>query len=146
MPAGLKIQNRTNLVLFDASWTAGVDYDTELFEEQVEDADYDSDQSSTDTENLENEEMDNNELGDILEEQYIVQQAQEANENDEEYENNPGEVKEEGEEEPQEHEEVQDEPQAVDEGSDSNDDDYQEDIIEGEHQDNNNPGPRRLSR
>ena len=79
MPEGLKIQNRTNVVLFDASWTAGVDYDNDLFEEQVEDEDYDSDLVSTETENLENEEMDDNKLGDILEEQYIVQQVEEEN-------------------------------------------------------------------
>ena len=54
MSEGLDIQNRTNVVLSDAYWTAGVEYDNELFEEQVEDEDYDSDQSSTDTENLEN--------------------------------------------------------------------------------------------
>lgn len=52
MPAGLKIRNRTNALMFDASWTVGVDYDKELFEEQVEDADYESNESSTDTESL----------------------------------------------------------------------------------------------
>ena len=145
MPKGLKIQNRTNVVLFDASWTAGVDYDNDLFEEQVEDEDYDSDMSSTETENLESEEMDDNELGDILEEQYIVQKVAEENEH-EENEHEPREV--EHEEEIQQQEDAQDEDQEdiIEEEGEDNDEDYQEDTPEGEHQENAIPGPRRSGR
>eukprot|EP00957_Ditylum_brightwellii_P061531 4669037-Ditylum_brightwellii.AAC.1 len=31
MPKGLKIQNRTGVTLFNSSWTAGVDFDEEQF-------------------------------------------------------------------------------------------------------------------
>ena len=34
MPAGLKIENRANLILFDSSLIAGVDYDEEQFRNQ----------------------------------------------------------------------------------------------------------------
>ena len=34
MQKGLKIINRTNNVLFDTAWTAGVEYEEEVFDEQ----------------------------------------------------------------------------------------------------------------
>ena len=34
MPAGLKITNRAGVVLFDSAWSAGVDYDDELFDDE----------------------------------------------------------------------------------------------------------------
>ena len=50
MPSGLKISNRQDVTLFDTSWTAGVDYNEELFNEQEEDADYESDETSSSSE------------------------------------------------------------------------------------------------
>ena len=41
MPQGLKINTRSNVTLFDASWIAGVDYNKILFEEEEDDPDYD---------------------------------------------------------------------------------------------------------
>ena len=74
MPKGLKITNRANRVLFDAAWTAGVEY-----EETFDDEDYDDDEEEeSDGDEAENEEdeydeIDENEIADLLEE---------ANEND----------------------------------------------------------------
>ena len=94
MPKGLKIKNRENTPLFNASWTTGVEYDERLFDEQMENVDheennekynevmkddeYDEEKYSSEDSLYEKfDEMDQNQLGDILEEQYL------ANENDE---------------------------------------------------------------
>ena len=42
MPDGLKIENRTGIILYDSSWTAGVDYDPEAEDDNVDD-DYETD-------------------------------------------------------------------------------------------------------
>ena len=44
MPKGLKIKNRNNNILFDASLTAGVDYEKEQFEDEINDEDHSSDE------------------------------------------------------------------------------------------------------
>ena len=86
MPRGLKIKNRSNVITFDASWTAGVDYDEELFEDE-EDTDYDSSQSSEETSQGDDlDEMDNNELADVLEEQYVLEEDEDLDEEDEDLE------------------------------------------------------------
>jgi hypothetical protein len=75
MPVGLKITNRSNNVIFDSAWIAGVDYD----EEEFDDDEYDEDQDGNDVEeddedyNDDYDEMDTNELADILQEDPIVQ-------------------------------------------------------------------------
>ena len=38
----MKIENRANTILFDAAWTAGVQYDENLFDNDEEDPTYDS--------------------------------------------------------------------------------------------------------
>ena len=43
MPRGLKIHNRTDQVLFDSAWIAGVDYDEELFDDENFETNYESD-------------------------------------------------------------------------------------------------------
>jgi len=35
MPPSLKITNCTNQIIFDSSWTTGVDYDEEEFQEEL---------------------------------------------------------------------------------------------------------------
>jgi hypothetical protein len=37
IPKGLKIKNRSNVLLLDTAWTAGVEYDEEGFNEEVDD-------------------------------------------------------------------------------------------------------------
>ena len=88
MPQGLKISTRTNNILFDASWIAGVDYNKNLFDEQDNDLDYETENLSTATEqedvhdemDEEHDEMDENELADILEDQYNIISENENNE------------------------------------------------------------------
>ena len=89
MPSGFKIKDRIDAILFDASWTAGVEYDEELFDEQVEDDYYQSDESSTDTKESDFSAMDENVLADTLEDQYIVQNKEDdiTNNNKEHNEN-----------------------------------------------------------
>ena len=80
MPKGLKIENRTNTVLFDAAWTAGVKFDEKVFDEDKEDTDYESD-SSEESEEQEYDEMDENEVADIMEEQYVIQLKENEDQN-----------------------------------------------------------------
>ena len=88
MPKGIKIKNRNNNILFDSSLTAGVDYDEEQFDDEINDEDHDqpSDDEIEDDYQLTDEidEMDENELGDILEQQYVVQNEEEEPNIDEE--------------------------------------------------------------
>ena len=90
MPDGLKVKNRANAVIFDASLTARVDYNEELFdeeliEEQFKNPNYESskseeseDEISIDEESQEHDDMDDNELADVLEEQYVLQDQEEV--------------------------------------------------------------------
>jgi Ran GTPase-activating protein (RanGAP) involved in mRNA processing and transport len=66
MPAGLKITNRANHVIFDSAWIAGVDYDEDLFhdDDHNEEEDGDNNEDNEDEENY--DEMDENDLPDIL--------------------------------------------------------------------------------
>ena len=101
MPIGLKIKNRYNNILFDSSLAAGVDYSEQQFDDEIDDRDDeidDKDYSSDENEETDNDdqltddidEMDKNELGDILDQQYIesaeevVEDEQEIEESDEE--------------------------------------------------------------
>ena len=84
MPKGIKIKNRNNNILFDSSLTAGVDYDEAQFDEEINDKDYLLDES-TEIENEDQltddmDEMDDNELGDILEQQYVLNNQEETEE------------------------------------------------------------------
>ena len=85
MPQGLKIQTRTNVTLFDASWIAGVDYNQNFFEEEENDPDYEEETEQAESyDEIEEEnvdEMDENELADILDDQYNI-----ASDNEEETE------------------------------------------------------------
>ena len=71
MPKGLKIKNRNNNVLFDASLTAGLDYDGDQFEEEISDEDHllDEEEENENDHQLTDDidEIDENELGEILE-------------------------------------------------------------------------------
>jgi len=40
VPAGLKIKNRTGQIFYDSAWIAGVDYDAEAFEDDLDQEDY----------------------------------------------------------------------------------------------------------
>ena len=83
MPDGLKIKNRYNNILFDSSSTAGVEYDEQQFDDEINDDDYSSDENDEldNDDQLEDDidEMDENELGDILEQQYVIQEEDEEN-------------------------------------------------------------------
>jgi hypothetical protein len=78
MPRGLKITNRADHVIFNSAWIAGVDYDEELFDDDIDD-DYDKEENDEDNEN-ENEnndqydEMDENDMADILQQPNDVPQ------------------------------------------------------------------------
>jgi Ran GTPase-activating protein (RanGAP) involved in mRNA processing and transport len=66
MPAGLKITDRANHMIFDSAWIAGVDYDEDLFDDDDhnEEEDGDDNEDNEDEENY--DEMDENDLADIL--------------------------------------------------------------------------------
>ena len=100
-PEGLKIENRANTVLFDAAWTAGVEYDEDLFDNEEEDPEYDTDNededeldSTSNNEDDQYDDLDNNELLDILQEQYIIENEEdepvEAEDNEEEVDTEEG--------------------------------------------------------
>jgi len=72
MPSGLKITNRANHVLFDSTWTAGVEYQDDLFDdEDFQDETTSNTPSDDDSDGDEDpyDPMDANELADILQEQ-----------------------------------------------------------------------------
>jgi hypothetical protein len=48
MPRGLKITNRANQVILNSAWIAGVDYDEELFDDDIDD-DYDEEDNDEET-------------------------------------------------------------------------------------------------
>ena len=52
MPAGLKIKNRTGQVFYESEWIAGVDYDEEEFDDELDQDDYKDDDSDRDDDNL----------------------------------------------------------------------------------------------
>ena len=70
IPEGLKIKNRNNNILFDASLTAGVDYDKEQFDEEIDDKDHsldDEEENEYDdwlTDGI--DKIDENDIGEIL--------------------------------------------------------------------------------
>ena len=43
MPQGLKITNKSNNVIFNSSWIAGVDYDEEIFDDDKYEEENDTD-------------------------------------------------------------------------------------------------------
>jgi hypothetical protein len=67
MPAGLKITNRANRVIFDSAWIAGVDYDEDLFDDDHHNEEEDGDDNDDNDNNEEDEEdydkMDEKQLG-----------------------------------------------------------------------------------
>jgi hypothetical protein len=69
MPRGLKITNQANQVTFNSAWIAGVDYDEELFDDDIDD-DYDEEENEENENENENndhyDEMDENDMADIL--------------------------------------------------------------------------------
>jgi hypothetical protein len=50
MPRGLKTTNRANQVIFNSAWITGVDYDEELFDDDIDD-DYDEEDNDEENEN-----------------------------------------------------------------------------------------------
>jgi hypothetical protein len=81
MPKGLKITNRANQVIFNSAWIAEVDYDEELFDDDIDD-DYDEEENGEENENQnENDdqydEMDENDMADILQQPNDVPQETE---------------------------------------------------------------------
>jgi hypothetical protein len=81
MPRGLKITNRANQVIFNSAWIAGMDYDEELFDDDIDD-DYDEEDNDEENEN-ENEnndqynKMDENDMANILQQPNDVPQETE---------------------------------------------------------------------
>ena len=63
MPKGLKVSNRTGLILFDSASIAGVDIEEELFD--------DDDEVEASDEDEDTEDIDANEIADLLQEQAI---------------------------------------------------------------------------
>jgi hypothetical protein len=57
MPKGLKITNHTRQVLYDSTWSAGVDYDEDEFEDEDYDPDSDEDEDSDDSNDDDDEDM-----------------------------------------------------------------------------------------
>jgi hypothetical protein len=86
MPAGLKITNRANHVIFDSAWIAGVDYDEDLFDDDNhnEEEDGDDNEDNEDEENY--DEMDENNLADILQQPNEFQVPHETEEPENEHE------------------------------------------------------------
>ena len=77
MPNGLKIENRANLILFDSSLIAGVDYDEELFRNQDPTllVDYDEHQDSNLDSNFEDQDShldeENSNVNELNENEFI---------------------------------------------------------------------------
>jgi hypothetical protein len=68
-PRGLKITNRANQVIFHSAWIAGVDYDEESFDDDIDD-DYDEEDNADENineidQNDQYDEMDENDMADI---------------------------------------------------------------------------------
>jgi hypothetical protein len=81
MPRGLKTTNRANQVIFNSAWIAGVDYDEELFDDDI-DADYDEEDNDEKNKNENDpndqyDEMDENDMADILQQPNDVPQETE---------------------------------------------------------------------
>jgi hypothetical protein len=84
MPRGLKITNRANQMIFNSAWIAGVDYDKELFDNDIDD-DYNEHNKGEEHEENENEienddhydKMDENDMADILQQPNDVPQETE---------------------------------------------------------------------
>eukprot|EP00957_Ditylum_brightwellii_P007791 589779-Ditylum_brightwellii.AAC.1 len=62
MPKGFKIQNHTGVTLFDSSWTAGVDFD----EEQFNNDDYSMSSDESGESESEYDKIGKNELAEVL--------------------------------------------------------------------------------
>ena len=82
MLEGQKIQTRTDVILFVASWTAGVEYDNEQFEEIKYDPDYDSNEERNENEDMsiksnKYNKIDQNELANVSNDQYVLEQETE---------------------------------------------------------------------
>jgi hypothetical protein len=80
MPQGLKIQSRTNQILFDSAWIAGVDYDEELFDDEDFETNSNSEEENEDDDYDQYDEMDINELADITNEPTRVNVPNQNNE------------------------------------------------------------------
>jgi hypothetical protein len=81
MQRGLKITNRANQVIFNSAWIAGVDYDEELFDNDIDD-DYDEEDNDDKNENEDDQndqydKMDENDMADILQQPNDVPQETE---------------------------------------------------------------------
>jgi hypothetical protein len=149
MPAGLKIQSRTDQVLFDSAWIAGVDYDEDLFDDE----DFDTNSESDDEENEDDDdfdqydEMDVNELADITNEphQFNVPNPQNQIQNQENeppiFQNEEEEIV--FEDEPEEVEEIIDEDDSDAEYEDSGEEDVS---LEADEEEEDNPTLRRTER
>jgi hypothetical protein len=69
MPKGLKIRSRTNQILFDAAWIAGVDYEEELFDDEDFETNKDEDEDEEEEDDYDQyDKMNVNELADITDE------------------------------------------------------------------------------
>jgi hypothetical protein len=66
MPAGLKITNGANQVIFNSAWIAGVDYDEDLFYDDDHNEEEDGDDNEKTEDEANYDEMDENDLADIL--------------------------------------------------------------------------------
>ncbi len=148
MPKGLKIHNRTNQVLFDSAWIAGVDYNEELFDD--EDYDFDKESESDDEEDEEEDEydeMDENELADITTEPHRFNVPHEQNQNQLEVEQHVFQNEEEEinfeEQDNEDVEEVTDEEASDEEYEDSEEEDLS---LEADEDEVSNPTLRRAER
>ena len=66
VPKGLKIQSKTDITLFDSSWSAGVDYEDEMDSESETSSDSDDNSSSTSSSSESSEDMNINNINDLL--------------------------------------------------------------------------------
>ena len=120
-PEGLKIVNRYNIILYDAAWIAGVDFEDEEYdsdyssdEEPSDDEDNDVDQEQYDPVNkdykeLEDDYLDEDEDEDDSED-FIDQEWQNWDNNEDELIPNPGNVEEDQDLDLEEEEELQSQP------------------------------------
>jgi hypothetical protein len=84
MPKGLYIANRTDLVLFDSAWIAGVDYDEELFDDTDHQPNENENKEEDSDEILEEYDgMEVNDLAKIMDEPHGFHVPDETNGNEE---------------------------------------------------------------
>ena len=90
MPKGLKIYNRTNQLLFDSAWIAGVDYDAEEFDDDdYQDDEEESVDEDDDEEEEEYEDLDPNEIADLIDERQQMGTQEQPTEEEREVEAQP---------------------------------------------------------